>query len=284
MAREFRDADDWDRMARIPAPVGAGFYDQLMACVTQSSPDPLSTPVVNAVQHCIKKLDDKDRWVLEAMYVWGVSYADLADMMGYRSKASSHGAVKQAEQNLRAHLEINPVIIRLRDKERYSKMPESWADASWEKLRSIEKQASTVEIDGSITPRLESYFDAMGVAVRTSAPHDDLYSLCRNVATLAASALGATNKWDIESMQDTLCAKQHDYGHENINAFGIIGVTVRLSDKIARYNNLVGKASNKVSGETILDTLVDMVGYGVISMMLEDGSFQLPLTVEEDPF
>lgn len=284
MAKEFRDADDWDKMARIPSPVGSGFYDQLMASVTQSSPDPLSTELVNAVQTCIKKLGDKDRWVLEAMYVWGASYADLADMMGYRSKASSHGAVKQAEQNLRSYLEINPVIIRLRNKERYSKMPESWADASWEKLRAIEKQATAIEIDGSITPSLEAYFDAMGVAVRSNASHDTLYDVCRNVATLAAGALVATGKWDIESMQDTLCAKQHDYGHENINAFGIIGVAVRLSDKIARYGNLVGKASNKVSGETILDTLVDMVGYGVISMMLDDGSFQLPLTIEEDPF
>ena len=86
-------------------------------------------------------------------------------------------------------------------------------------------------------------------------------------------------------MQDTLVSKQHDYGHDNINAFGIIGVAVRLSDKIARYENLVDKP-NKVAGETIVDTLMDMVGYATIARMLEDGTFQLDLEEpqEADPF
>jgi hypothetical protein len=76
-------------------------------------------------------------------------------------------------------------------------------------------------------------------------------------------------------MVSTLCKKQHDYGHGNINRFGIYGVIVRLSDKIERLENL-----NKIEtphNESKHDTLLDIVGYCVIALMLMDDTFNLDL-------
>ena len=36
-----------------------------------------------------------------------------------------------------------------------------------------------------------------------------------------------------------VCQKQADYGHGNINAFGELGIKVRVSDKKARLKNIL---------------------------------------------
>lgn len=82
-----------------------------------------------------------------------------------------------------------------------------------------------------------------------------------------------------------LVRKQKDYGPNNILQFGLIGVYVRMFDKFARLKNILGKfaspeealAGNAVSGETLIDTLFDMIGYCTIAQMLLNESFMLPL-------
>ena len=70
-----------------------------------------------------------------------------------------------------------------------------------------------------------------------------------------------------EKMVNTLCSKQHDYGHKNISNFGIIGVAIRICDKIARLHNLEGRATP--NNESIIDSYSDIVGYAMIAIMLE---------------
>lgn len=73
-----------------------------------------------------------------------------------------------------------------------------------------------------------------------------------------------------------MTGKQHDYGHENINRYGMVGLTIRLSDKIERYKNLMAKNVDAIH-ESTHDTLVDIVGYCVVALMFLDGTFQLEL-------
>ena len=75
-------------------------------------------------------------------------------------------------------------------------------------------------------------------------------------------------------MVSTLVKKQLDYGHGNINKFGTTGILVRLSDKVQRFKNLSSKKL-KPQVESIQDTLLDIVGYCVIGLMYDDGTFQL---------
>lgn len=76
-----------------------------------------------------------------------------------------------------------------------------------------------------------------------------------------------------------LAGKQRDYGHQNILAYGTVGVKVRISDKVARLTNLIERNAEGVN-ETIQDTWADILGYALIGKMLDNGTFELPL--EED--
>jgi hypothetical protein len=77
-------------------------------------------------------------------------------------------------------------------------------------------------------------------------------------------------------MVELLCRKQHDYGHQNINNFGILGLAVRMCDKIARIKNLVSRGSHGVN-EPLEDSYRDIVGYATIAVMYHEGTFQYKL-------
>lgn len=90
--------------------------------------------------------------------------------------------------------------------------------------------------------------------------------------------------FDIEYLHHLLVRKQRDYGHGNINRFGLTGIAVRLCDKIARLDNLTSKPFNAFN-EPIEDTWSDIIGYCVIAIMLHHGWFQLDLEAyDAEPF
>jgi len=66
-------------------------------------------------------------------------------------------------------------------------------------------------------------------------------------------------------------AKNVDYANEsdpfrNFRTFGLLGIVVRLSDKLARLHSLVerGLDQNAVRDETYADTVRDIVNYAII--------------------
>ena len=81
------------------------------------------------------------------------------------------------------------------------------------------------------------------------------------------------NAWAEAAKQvtDLLAEKQEDYGPENILTTGHVGLSVRLTDKVARLRNLQGAQIPKF--ESVKDTYMDIAGYGIIGMMLLDGTF-----------
>lgn len=100
-----------------------------------------------------------------------------------------------------------------------------------------------------------------------------------DIASYAIFALDRIENYVIDSytITDILIRKQRDYGTKNIIRFGVMGIMFRLYDKVARLNNLFDKAfgdfssalyNNSVQGESIIDTLVDIVGYSTIALML----------------
>jgi len=85
-----------------------------------------------------------------------------------------------------------------------------------------------------------------------------------------------------QEITDILIRKQKDYGPKNIMMFGLTGIIVRMYDKIARLENLINKSAgniqtatnkNSVNGETLIDTLIDIIGYSTIGLMLIDNTF-----------
>lgn len=96
-------------------------------------------------------------------------------------------------------------------------------------------------------------------------------------------------------IQELLVSKQRDYGTHNISRFGIVGIIIRLNDKIARLFNLLEKSTDTnhstvaVKDEPLYQTYMDVVGYCVVAMMFltkvknsnfenEISQFYLPLS------
>lgn len=115
----------------------------------------------------------------------------------------------------------------------------------------------------------------LGDAVRSGDTHS-IICFAWYTALEAARYLRDNGMWDKDELLKVLVSKQHDYGHDNINAFGQIGVAVRISDKIARFYNLMDRRT-EAKNEPFIDCLKDMVGYGVISAMVASGGFNEPL-------
>lgn len=80
------------------------------------------------------------------------------------------------------------------------------------------------------------------------------------------------------SIAMTVARKQKDYGPGNVSKFGLYGLIVRTHDKIGRLNNLLSSnRKNSVQDETVFDSLVDLVGYSIISYMWINNWFTLPM-------
>lgn len=82
-------------------------------------------------------------------------------------------------------------------------------------------------------------------------------------------------------IKTTLVKKQRDYGSKNIEKFGINGIVIRIHDKIARLENLLGK-NLSAENEPLQDTLLDIVGYSIIALMWNNNYFMAPLVEKSD--
>lgn len=115
--------------------------------------------------------------------------------------------------------------------------------------------------------------------------HNHQTWLIDRFANLGARALWGANLSTIEigpHLQDVvelIASKQADYGHGNILRFGIDGIIVRLSDKLARLENLT-RTGKSARNEALSDTWNDIVGYSIIAIMLLKGTFELPLAAD----
>lgn len=73
-----------------------------------------------------------------------------------------------------------------------------------------------------------------------------------------------------------LVKKNQDYGPDNINnapGGALNGLNVRLFDKVSRLNNLLTNKKDP-NYESIRDTFVDIVNYGIISILILDNKWE----------
>ena len=151
------------------------------------------------------------------------------------------------------------------------------ADAALTKLR---EEASTTLPDPKMFKPIETYISKWIQSLQLGNAEESDTEL----ATLVLERAGVQAlQWLLDNhppfehseMVQLLCHKQHDYGHNNITNFGIIGVAIRICDKIARIDNLSKR--NQPTNESLVDSYIDVVGYAMISIMLNEDSFKLPL-------
>ena len=63
--------------------------------------------------------------------------------------------------------------------------------------------------------------------------------------------------------------KNADYG-DAFADYGVVGVLVRLGDKLRRCQNISNKGVNIVNDESMRDTLIDLHNYAAMAVMLHD--------------
>lgn len=68
---------------------------------------------------------------------------------------------------------------------------------------------------------------------------------------------------------DLMYQKNHDYANDadpyrNFRMFGLLGIVIRLGDKLARLQSFLENGSLAVQDEQIEDTLKDIINYSVI--------------------
>jgi len=63
--------------------------------------------------------------------------------------------------------------------------------------------------------------------------------------------------------------KNKDYGDAFAN-YGIVGILVRLGDKISRIQNITHNSITIINTESLRDTLIDLHNYSAMAIMLLD--------------
>lgn len=61
--------------------------------------------------------------------------------------------------------------------------------------------------------------------------------------------------------------KNADYGNA-FEQYGIIGVLMRIQDKLQRYVSITNKSVQLVDDETLQDTLIDLHNYAAMAILL----------------
>ncbi len=162
-----------------------------------------------------------------------------------------------------------------------SKEPRTWEEAAEHAAKGVLNEyrdrvgrAPLAAID----EQLDRRFDELRAAIENTDPAWTRIEY-RHLASIAligyVSASNQRVKDAMDKVLTTIAAKQHDYGYENIAGFGSQGLVVRISDKRARLKNLVKRGAP--ANEPLLDTWLDIVGYCIVGLMWEAGTFKLPL-------
>lgn len=87
-------------MSTTPAKQGTSEIEALMAAPHERPELPFPIEAREAVYEAIQLLDDVDRIAIESRYYLGRSYFEIAQILGYSSKASAYDRVKTAERKL----------------------------------------------------------------------------------------------------------------------------------------------------------------------------------------
>ena len=69
--------------------------------------------------------------------------------------------------------------------------------------------------------------------------------------------------------RELFAKKNADYG-DAFATYGIVGVLVRIQDKIQRCLNLTKKSVTLVDDETMYDTLIDLHNYAAMGIMCKE--------------
>jgi hypothetical protein len=92
---------------------------------------------------------------------------------------------------------------------------------------------------------------------------------------------------ECDSLSSVLIKKNHDYGNsvqKQFQKYGLTSILIRLDDKLSRLDNLLTN-KQRVSDESIMDTLQDLAGYALLGKICIESEQEFkPLTPEKPSY
>jgi hypothetical protein len=73
-----------------------------------------------------------------------------------------------------------------------------------------------------------------------------------------------------DEVKALLIRKNRDYGDSFAKQFakyGVLSGLIRLDDKLSRLDNLAANGAEDSVGESVEDTLADLAGYGILTLL-----------------
>ena len=235
----------------------------------------------DAVMQHVEQLPPREQWIVNALMNEGRSLQSIADELSI-TKTHVWRLRNQAFKKLKETMSNDTTIRKsIRVATTWDQSAMQWLTylSHLEPDEYLVARQKVNSCQGADIPSMRTWIVALDVAEKTTFPAHNSQKIFENMAVSAINELKSIESWDLETVFQTLCNKQHDYGHENINKFGTYGVIVRLSDKVERYANLKNKHAKN---ESVFDTLLDIVGYCVVALMLIDQTFNLQLGEDYD--
>ena len=123
-----------------------------------------------------------------------------------------------------------------------------------------------------LTKQQTLYMGCINVS-ETSIQLDDTSNLMTSIKMICLACLIFLKEKKGESVHDIMynirdlfIRKNRDYGN-SFEDFSLLGILVRMNDKINRLKTLDKKSDQQVKDESIIDTIEDLYNYSIISMM-----------------
>ena len=108
---------------------------------------------------------------------------------------------------------------------------------------------------------------------KSNSKYNSNYNLNLNIDSPEISTLKSSRVSQMQLIQseglELFKKKNQDYG-DAFAKYGVLGVLVRMGDKIARLQSISTKSVSLVNSESLRDTLIDLHNYSAMAIMLLD--------------
>ncbi len=129
---------------------------------------------------------------------------------------------------------------------------------------------------GQAIELLHDYFTKVMSGAKGPSDEDTkvFYAVKNGALALLSARLHQDANRSLVMAYDMGVAKNGDYGIDNIPKYGVIGVTVRLNDKLVKVASLMRGPRIDAREERLRRALIDVVNYSTYAMMLYRGAWQ----------
>lgn len=138
-------------------------------------------------------------------------------------------------------------------------------------IKSVKLNKKIVNIN-EVLDTLKELEDAYINVTNSSVSRDKkiklVQSFAKEIFGEVYNSVRAISPDEVDKLADVLASKNSDYGNSfgrGVELYGAYGMTLRISDKVHRLQTLMSSASTPRVDESLQDTLVDILGYLVLT-------------------